>query len=266
MKSAITLSLVSDLRGGPWIFWDDLGESFRRAKDLGYDGVELFTIEPDAPGLEDAISATGLELAAVGTGAGKVMHGLYLTSPEADVRTKAIAFIKEMIDWGARFNAPAILGSMQGNDKSVPKDQAIAWLGEALEQLGDYAGEKGVKFIYEPLNRYETVLFNRVGPAAEFVAGLKTDGIVLLADLFHMNIEEENLADAIRAGGKHIGHVHLADSNRRPGGMGHTDFAPIGAALKEIGFSDFVSAEALCYPDDSTAAQATIDCYNKHFA
>jgi len=89
---------------------------------------------------------------------------------------------------------------------------------------------------------------------------------VLLADLFHMNIEEENLADAIRAGGKHIGHVHLADSNRRPGGMGHTDFAPIGAALKEVGFSDFVSAEALCYPDDTTAAQATIDCYKQHFA
>ena len=47
----------------------------------------------------------------------------------------------------------------------------------------------------------------------------------LLADLFHMNIEEANLAEAIRAAGSHIGHVHFADSNRRAAGMGHTDFA-----------------------------------------
>ena len=266
MKSAVTLSLVPSLRGGPWIYWDDLPGSFRKAAALGFDGVELFTAGPGAEGLEAALAETGLALAAVGTGAGKVMHGWYLTSPDAAVRARAVDFIKTMIDFGARHNAPAILGSMQGNDKDVPRPQALDWLAEALEQLGDHAGERGVTFIYEPLNRYETVLFNQVGPAAEFVAGLKTDRVVLLADLFHMNIEEVDIAAALRAAGPRVGHVHLADSNRRPGGGGHTDFAPVGAALRDVGYGGFVSAEALSWPDEDSAARATIETFRRDFA
>ena len=81
----------------------------------------------------------------------------------------------------------------------------------------------------------------------------------LLADLFHMNIEEANLADALRAAGPHIGHVHFADSNRRAAGMGHTDFAPVVAALREIGYAGYLSAEVLPLPDRDAAAKQTIE-------
>jgi sugar phosphate isomerase/epimerase len=80
-----------------------------------------------------------------------------------------------------------------------------------------------------------------------------------------MNIEEADLPAAIRAAGKHIGHVHLADSNRRPAGFGHTDFAPIARALRDIGYTGYVSAEAFPYPDSRGAAKATIDTFNLHF-
>ena len=56
--------------------------------------------------------------------------------------------------------------------------------------------------------------------------------VVLLADLFHMNIEEADLAAALLAGAGHIGHVHFVDSNRRPAGCGHLDYAPIAAAMQ----------------------------------
>jgi sugar phosphate isomerase/epimerase len=80
-----------------------------------------------------------------------------------------------------------------------------------------------------------------------------------------MNIEEADVAAAIRAGGKHIGHVHLADSNRRPAGFGHTDFGPIAQALRDIGYGGYVSAEAFPHPDSHAAARATIAAFNKHF-
>ena len=76
--------------------------------------------------------------------------------------------------------------------------------------------------------------------------------------MFHMNIEEQDLAAAIRAGGKHIGHVHYADSNRRAMGFGHTDPAPVVAALKQIGYTGHLSAEILPLPDPVTAAKQTI--------
>ena len=62
------------------------------------------------------------------------------------------------------------------------------------------------------------------------VRSLKMQNVKLLCDLFHMSIEEANLAATLRTAGSLVGHVHFADSNRRPVGGGHTDFAPIAKA------------------------------------
>jgi sugar phosphate isomerase/epimerase len=104
---------------------------------------------------------------------------------------------------------------------------------------------------------------------ASGVALLKQSGATnakLLADLFHMNIVEEDLPTAIRSGAGHIGHIHLVDSNRRPAGLGHLDFGPIAAALREIKYDRYLSAEALPYPDSLAAAKQTIATYQKFFA
>ena len=80
----------------------------------------------------------------------------------------------------------------------------------------------------------------------------------LLCDLFHMNIEEADLAAALRRAGPLVGHVHFADSNRRAIGFGHTDLAPIIAALRDIGYAGYLSAEILPLPDSDAAAAQTI--------
>ena len=90
--------------------------------------------------------------------------------------------------------------------------------------------------------------------------------MVILADLFHMNIEEANIADALRTYGKHIGHVHFVDSNRRPAGCGHMDYTAIASALKEISYDKYASAEAFPWPDSDSAARATIDAFNQYLA
>ena len=72
-------------------------------------------------------------------------------------------------------------------------------------ELGEKSKNAGTFLIYEPLNRYETNLFNRFGDACAFLDELRTAGVSLLADLFHMNIEEENIAQALKDGAKHVG-------------------------------------------------------------
>ena len=270
MKSCITLSLVPSLKGGPWVLWDELSSAIREAAKLGFHAVELFTDGPTAgkdSELKNLLEETGLALGAVGTGAGKVLHGLTLTDSDPHVREKAISFVREMINFGAEFGAPAIIGSMQGmHNGKVSRDQAILWLGEALEILGEHAKDQGVTLIYEPLNRYETNLFNLYLEACDFLDQLSTDGVTLLADLFHMNIEEENIADVIVQGHRHLGHVHFADSNRRPVGNGHTDIKPIAQALREIEYKGFISAEAFAWPSPSIAAKTTIESFNRYFS
>ena len=80
-----------------------------------------------------------------------------------------------------------------------------------------------------------------------------------------MNIEEVDSAAALRDAARHVGHVHLVDSNRNPAGYGHIDSAPIAQALKDIEFSGYLAAEARPYPDPKTAAAKTIEAFNKYF-
>lgn len=270
MKPCLTLSLVPSLRGGPWVLWDDLANGIRKTAELGFSAIELFTEGPSAgdPGeLKSLLVENNLKLGAVGTGAGKVIRGLTLTDSDASIRENARNFVGEMIKFGAEHGAPAIIGSMQGSsNESANREECLKWLGEALEELGEQSQNAGTFLIYEPLNRYETNLFNRFGEACEFLDTLNTKGVSLLADLFHMNIEEGNIAQSLRDGAKYVGHVHFADSNRRPVGFGHTKMEPIAEALVEIGYQGCISAEAFDWPDPDTAARQTIDSYRKYFS
>lgn len=269
IKSAVTASLVEEARGGPFVYWDGLADAFAKAAGLGFDAVEIFAPGPDAVTVDEVkglMDKHSLAVAAVGTGAGMVKHGLSLTDVSPEQRTKAREFVRLMIDLGGQFSCPAIIGSMQGRwTKDVSKDTALGWLGEALKELGDHAAQYDVPLIYEPLNRYETNLITTIADGAEYLNSLGSPNAKLLADLFHMNIEEANLADALRAGGDHVGHVHFVDSNRRGAGMGHMDFAPIADALRQINYDGYACAEAFPIPNSDAAAKATIETFRRCF-
>ena len=267
MKSAVTISLVPEARGGPFVFWDDLAAGCHIAQALGFDAVEIFPPGPDAidaKELRKLLSDTGLSVAAVGTGAGWVKHKLTLTSPDAAIRAQALAFVQSTIDFAAGFNAPVIIGSMQGRwGEGTSRETALDLLAESLDHLGRSAAKHKLPLLYEPINRYETNLINRLDDGVALLKGLATSNVKMLADLYHMNIEEVNLPAAIRAAGSFIGHVHFADSNRRAAGMGHTDLAPIIGALKDIGFTGYLSAEILPLPDSHSAAKQTMESFKK---
>jgi sugar phosphate isomerase/epimerase len=269
IKSAVTISIVEQARKGPFVFHDDFAAGCRKAAELGFDAVELFAPSADAikaQPIDELLEKHNLKLAAVGTGAGMVIHGLHLCDADPTRRSQARDFIRGIIDAGAPYAAPAIIGSMQGRwDDQTDKDTALGYLREGLNELGQHAADQGVPLIYEPLNRYETNLATTMAQGVELLAPLTTDNVVLLADLFHMNIEEASIADGIRDGGKHIGHVHFVDSNRQAAGRGHMDYAPIAKALADIGYDGYASAEAFPIPDSDQAARQTIETFNSVF-
>jgi sugar phosphate isomerase/epimerase len=263
MYSAITVCLVPEARQGPFVFHDGLADGCTRAARYGFDAIEIFPPSPtalDIAEVQGLLDHHNLKVAAIGTGGGWVLHKWTLTHPDAEIRAHARDFIRATIDLAGGFGAPAILGSMQGRyDAPVSRVQALTWLADALDDLGEHARQHHVPLLYEPLNRYETNLFNRQGDAAEWLGTLKTRNIRLLCDLFHMAIEEVDLAAALRECGPLVGHVHFADSNRRAIGLGHTDPAPIIGALRQIDYCGYLSAEILPLPDADTAARTTAE-------
>jgi sugar phosphate isomerase/epimerase len=268
MRSAVTISLVPEARGGPFVLWDDLAEGCRKAAELGFDAVEVFP--PDAETLDELdlkglLAMHGLKLAAVGTGAGWLKHKLRLTDPDRARREPARQFVRSIVEAAGKLGAPAIIGSMQGRwGGGMDRDEATFYLAEALSSLGNYAETFGVPLLYEPLNRYETNFANTLADGSRILRMLKSENVRLLADLFHMNMEEADLAAALRGAAGDVGHVHFADSNRRAVGGGHTDITPVMHALREIGYDGYLSAEVFPYPDPDAAARQTIDSFRRY--
>src|SRR5436190_16651110 len=164
VKVSVTVCLISEAKGGPFVLWDDLPAAVKLAANLGYDAIELFPPEPDALDpkvVKDLLAPHKLAVSAVGSGAGWVRHKLSLTHADASHRARALAFARSMIDFAAAFDAPVIIGSMQGRwGDGVTKEAALGYLGDALTDLGNYAMSRGQVLLYEPLNRYETNLIN----------------------------------------------------------------------------------------------------------
>ena len=269
IRSAVTVSLVAEARGGPFVFWDGLADACRHASELGFDAIEIFAPGPEAllaPELKSLLSDHKLKVAAVGTGAGMVKHGLSLIETDPARRQSAYEFVRSMIDAGATLDAPAIIGSMQGRwHADLPKLAALESLAAALDELSSHAALCGQPLIYEPLNRYETNLINTMADGSAFLKSFDLVNVKLLADLFHMNIEESDVPAAIRQNAKVIGHIHYVDSNRSAAGYGHSDFHAIAEAIKSSGYDGYLSAEAFALPDSLHAAQATIASIRQHF-
>jgi sugar phosphate isomerase/epimerase len=269
IQTAITTAIVPQARQGPFVFHDDLPGSIIKAGKLGFDAVEIFPPSAEALNvgeLRKMVGDAGLKVAAIGTGAGFVVHKLTLIDADALVRAKAIDFVKGIIDVAGALGAPAIIGSMQGRHADGQREAGLNLLAEALTTLGFHAKQYNVPLLYEPLNRYETNLFNRQGEAQDWVRANEIENVKILCDLFHMNIEEADVAAALRQVGDLLGHVHFVDSNRRAAGMGHTDFGPIMQALRDLKYGGYASAECFPIPDADTAATQTIETYRKLFS
>lgn len=113
----------------------------------------------------------------------------------------------------------------------------------ALNELGPIAAASNTLFLPEPLNRYEQHYLRKQSDGVRVIEKSCAAGLGLLADLFHMNIEETDIPAAIRAAGKHIAHVHLADNTRMEPGTGDIDLVAALRALHEIGFSGYMAYE-----------------------
>ena len=163
-----------------------------------------------------------------------------------------------MATFAAEFGAPIVVGLLRGErlvDGSPAKTAAL--FVESMQTVADHAAALGIDVYLEAINRYETPLFNTAAETVEVVKQIDRPNVKILLDVFHMNIEEVSIADAIRATGHLLGHFHIVDSNRRAPGMGHVDFSEIAAALRDIGYKGWLSGEHLPLPDSLAAAKQT---------
>jgi sugar phosphate isomerase/epimerase len=127
-----------------------------------------------------------------------------------------------------------------------------------MDDWGQTAQKAGTFLLLEPLNRYETHLIRSLRDGTEICEKVGNPHVKIMADFFHMSLEEQDIAASIRAAGSHIAHVHLADSTRLLPGYGHTDFKAGFAALRDIGYDRYMALE--CGNPDSDKQSGLKKC------
>lgn len=235
-------------------------EGARMAASLGYDAVELAVRDPamiDHDAVHRVIRDSGLAVAAIGTGQAYLKDGLSFSSEDAGIRARALERIAAHVQLAAEFGAPTIVGLIRGR---VARDRATtdARFLEALRNVLALVERGEGRLLIEPINRYETDYLNTAGEVLQIIERVGSSRIQVLADTFHMNIEEQSIEDALRACGRRLGHVHVADSNRQAPGRGHLDFAGMLSVLDKIGYTGYLSAEIVPVPDPGSAARRTV--------
>ena len=171
--------------------------------------------------------------------------------------------MKDVIKMASEIEAPAIIVALSACMKissEAPFEKEWNWAIEGLKETGEYAEKLGIKLAVEAWNRYETYFINRLEQALELTKIVDLKNVGVMGDLFHMNIEETSLADAILTAGKRLIHLHIADSNRAAPGRGHIDFKPIVEVLKKINYEHYLTMELLPAAADPFAAMKARKC------
>jgi D-psicose/D-tagatose/L-ribulose 3-epimerase len=99
----------------------------------------------------------------------------------------------------------------------------------------------------EPVNRSETFFLCTAADAKAFCEAVNHPRVGITIDTFHANIEEKNLAGAVRTADSLLKHVHASENDRGLLGSGHVDFLGIVAALRQIQYDGYLMIEGFAF-------------------
>lgn len=228
----------------------DYRDYIHKVKELGFDILEMSVI-PLLHLPDDRL----IELRKMAEAEGLALTGGYGPSAEHNLGSSDPAVIRNCVDFYSELfrklelmDIHKIGGGVYSYwpvDFTKPIDKEKDWASSVknVRTVGKLAGEHGVDFNLEVLNRFEGYLINTAAEAKKFVQEVDVPAVKIMLDTFHMNIEENSMTEAIQTAGDLLGHFHVGESNRRVPGKGNLPWYEIGSALRSVGYDKDVILE-----------------------
>jgi len=246
-----------------FVVWRGYEQSIKKAAAIGYNGVELAlggADDVDQQKIDEWLHEAGITVSCISTGLTFAQRGLYMTHPDTAPRQRAVETFKGLIqlagNWGGLINVGRARGFVDAGQTRAEVETLFL---RCMEQLLPEAERRNVTIMIEPVNRYESNFINSLDEAAVVLGKLKSANVGIMADLFHMNIEDDDICRSLERNSAYIRYVHIADSNRKAPGMGHTDFESILRMLRGMGYDGWLGVEILPSGDPDAMASAAFD-------
>jgi len=222
-------------------------EAIDRVAAAGYPAIELAGVpELDVRAARERLDARGLTVSS--------MCWIGLGHPERDcaheserIRRQAGDYLRLCLEQASALDAKTLVlvPTFRTEPDATGRDAELERAAHTITGAIGGMPHDGVVIALEALNRYETHLLRTLADADQLRRLIDSPNVRLMADVFHMNIEEDSIAAAVRAHAEQIVHVHLADSQRREPGSGHLDFASVFEALADNHYTGALAMEFL---------------------
>ena len=223
----------------------DLKYYMKKVAELGFDILEIscaaiqndYASEDKLIELRECAKENGISLTA-GYGPTKAQN---LASADPAIAKNGMEFFRQMLPKLKILEIPIVAGGLysywpldmnEPRDKKADTERAV----KNIKELSKVAEDNNVVLGMEVLNRFEGYLLNTCEEAIAFVDAVDSPYVKIHLDTFHMGIEEDNMAAAIRMAGDKLGHLHLGEQNRMVPGRGSVRWSEIGQALRDINY------------------------------
>ncbi len=247
-----------------------LEKSFQDIAALGYDQAELMTVDPDKLDWTDVKKLAekyNLTIPLICTGEVYGQLGISFVDPDPARQKIALDRMRRIIDFASFLGANVNVGRIRGQyTTGIPRQATYAAAVAAFRQISTYAAEKNVMIALETINTLQSNFINTMAEGAAFVDTVGHPNFRLMADVFHMNMEEKDICRSIKDYAAYIIYVHLSDSNRRYPGSAGLNFQKVIQAFQASGYDGTFSVEVMQVPDQKTSAQKSMECLKPIFA
>ncbi len=254
-----------------YAYWEkdwtcDFFSYLEKVKTLGFDVLEVnadclisFT-DKEKAFLKEEAERTGVALSAcIGTA-----PEYDIASTDQNIRKAGMDYFRKVymalnacgIDRLGGITYSCWPGFLSG--RGAGKEEILDISVKSVKELMNYAEDLNITVNLEVLNRFEHFLINTAEEGVEFCERVGSSNCKLLLDTFHMNIEEDSIAEAIRTSGNWVGHIHFGESNRKVPGSGHVPWEEIIKAIKEIQYKGYIVFEPFVIPGGGVAESVSL--------
>ena len=216
-------------------------------KEMGFDAIEIPLMELDLidpAAIRERADAAGIDVVT----SVAVDEGTDPTADDPEVRRAARDFLERCVDATADMGGTVFTGvtysAIGRRIERRPEDRDFERSAEVLAEVARHAADRGVTLGIEPVNRYESFLVNTAEQGRRLAEMVGEPNVGVHLDAYHMNIEEDDFAEPVRATLPSLCHFHLSESHRGIPGQGVVDWEAIMRTLVEGGYSGYVGLEA----------------------